>query len=278
MKNQLNLLNQLQELILTRDEHFQSGDGSHIDGLNARIDALEEKIDPPVRGLYQRLYKRNHIVTSAMVDGCCAVCGMKLPISQCQQVRLAKTLQTCTNCGRILFNEESGAPRSVAAKPARSDPHKTGVLRFSAEELCVCPLSGDTPLDAIRELADVMVANKFVSNAPALVSAAMERETVLPTSFGKGIALPHVRGVEGGGLAMAIGVSRKGIDWDGAGDMVRLVCFCTIPVAVSPFYLRLMGAISEAFRKESALKAILASADGPELWKNFVKATRYAVK
>ena len=278
MKNQLNLLNQLQELILTRDEHFQTGDGSHIDGLNASIEALEEKIELPAKRLYQMLYKRNHIVMSAMVDGCCAVCGMRLPISQCQQVRLARSLQVCSSCGRILFNEEDDAPHAVGAKTGRSDPHKTGILRFSAEELCVCPLASSTPAGAIGELAEAMVRNKFVSNAPALVAAAMEREAVLPTSFGRGMALPHVRGVEGGGLTMAIGVSKEGIDWDGCGDAVKVICFSVIPIAVSPFYLRLMGAISEAFRKDSAIRQIVDSADGPELWKNFVRATRHAVK
>ena len=40
MKSQINLLNQLQELVLTRDEHHQTGDGSHMEALDASIDAL----------------------------------------------------------------------------------------------------------------------------------------------------------------------------------------------------------------------------------------------
>ena len=46
MKSQLNLLNQLQELVLTRDEHHQTGDGSHMDVLDASIDALVDKLEP----------------------------------------------------------------------------------------------------------------------------------------------------------------------------------------------------------------------------------------
>ena len=34
MKSQINTLRQLQELVLTRDEHNQTGDGSHLDQLN----------------------------------------------------------------------------------------------------------------------------------------------------------------------------------------------------------------------------------------------------
>ena len=40
MKHQINLLCQLQELILTRDEHHHTGDGTHLDSLNDSIDAL----------------------------------------------------------------------------------------------------------------------------------------------------------------------------------------------------------------------------------------------
>ena len=107
MKNQINLLNQLQELVLTRDEHHQMGDGSHTDALSDSIDALAGKLDPQPKALYDRLYKKDHIVMSPMTNGCCAVCGMRLPISQVQQVRLAKTIQTCSSCGRMLFNAAS---------------------------------------------------------------------------------------------------------------------------------------------------------------------------
>ena len=106
MKSQINLLNQLQELVLTRDEHHQTGDGSHMEALDASIDALIGKLGPQAKVFYQRLYKKDHVVMAPMVNGCCAVCGMRLPISQVQQVRLAKTLQVCSSCGRIIYDEE----------------------------------------------------------------------------------------------------------------------------------------------------------------------------
>ena len=46
MKSQINTLRQLQELVLTRDEHNQTGDGSHLDALNDAIDALQQKLEP----------------------------------------------------------------------------------------------------------------------------------------------------------------------------------------------------------------------------------------
>ena len=278
MKNQINLLNQLQELVLTRDEHHQTGDGSHTDALSESIDALADKLEPQPKALYERLYKKDHIVMSPMSNGCCAVCGMRLPISQVQQVRLAKTIQTCSSCGRMLFDAEEDAPKYIGGKPARGEPRKTGISRFSAEELMISSLSATTPSDAIMELAKVMSDNRFVSNPDMLVKSAVEREKVLSTALGSGLAFPHVRGVEGGGLTLAIGLSENGIVWDADGSRVHIVVFSVIPVAVSAFYLRLVATLCDTFKKKDNLALVSGSKSSAELWKNIVKATRYSVK
>ena len=275
MKSQINTLRQLQELVLTRDEHHQTGDGSHLDALNDSIAALQQKLDPQVAGLYDRLYKKNHIVISAMTNNCCAVCGMQVPIAQGQQVRLAQHLVTCSSCGRILFAADEEAARNVAEAPDHDNP-KTGISRFSAEELMVVGLDGKTREDAIAQLAEAMEKGKFIANADNLVAAALERESVLSTAMEGGLAFPHVRGVEGGGLTLAMGVSKKGIDWDGT--KVNIVFLSAIPVAVSAFYLRLMAGLTQAFAKDSNRKALLDAKDSAALWKALQKATRTTVK
>ena len=278
MKSQINILNQLQELVLTRDEHHRIGDGSHMDSLDQSIDSLVDKLEPQPKALYQRLYKKDHIVMSPMVNGCCAVCGMRLPISQVQQVRLAKTIQTCSSCGRMLYNEDEDAPRSTVEPPARGEPRKTGISRFSAEELMICNLKSATPEGAIRELADAMVANRFVSNADALVAAAMERESILSTAMGDGLAFPHVRGVEGGGLTIALGVAKNGLAYDDSGTKVNFIFFSVIPVAVSAFYLRLMSGLTDAFSKKANRDLLAAAKTSAELWKALTKATRHTIQ
>jgi len=274
MKSQINILRQLQELVLTRDEHHQTGEGSHMDSLNDSIEVLQKKLAPQVFGLYDRLYKKSHIVISAMSNNCCAVCGMQVPIAQGQQVRLAQHLVTCSSCGRILFCDEE-AVTNVSEAPDRDNP-KTGISRFSAEELMVVDLDGKTREEAIASLAEAMEKGHFISNAENLTTAALERESILSTAMEGGIAFPHVRGVEGGGLALAMGVSKQGIDWNG--ENVNIVFLSAIPVAVSAFYLRLMAGLAQAFSKEASRKAILEAKDSAALWKALQKATRLTVK
>lgn len=275
MKSQINTLRQLQELVLTRDEHHQTGDGSHLDALNESIDSLQQKLEPQVRGVYDRLYKKSHIVMAAMSNGCCAACGMQVPIAQSQQVKLAQHLVTCSSCGRILFETDGDAARNVAEKGDR-DEIKTGISRFSAEELMIADLGACSREEAIGKLANAMEANHFISNADSLVSAAMDREGVLSTAMGDGLAFPHVRGVEGGALTLAMGVSKEGIDWDGT--KINLVFLSAIPVAVSAFYLRMMSGLAQAFNKPANREAALGATTPAALWKALAKATRATVK
>jgi len=277
MQSLINHLNQLQELVLIRDEHRTTGDGRHMESLNASIDQLTEKLPPDIKSLYQRLYKKDHIVMAPMYNGCCAICGMRMPISQVQAVRLCKQIQNCPSCARILF-EESDAPRWVGETPSRTEPRKSGISRFSAESLMAPDLKGTTGAEVIAELATLMEQKNFVSGADKLVETALEREAVLSTAMENGLAFPHVRGVEGGGLTLSLGVSKKGVKFDDAGNVCNIIFFITIPTAVSAFYLRLMSGLTETFLKEQNREMILAAETPEQLCKALTKATRWSIK
>ena len=277
MQSLINHLNQLQELVLIRDEHRTTGDGRHMESLNDSIDQLTDKLPPDIKSLYQRLYKKDHIVMAPMHNGCCAICGMRMPISQVQSVRLCKQIQNCPSCARMLY-EESDAPRWVGERPSRTEPRKSGISRFSAESLMKPNLEGTTGPEVIAELATLMEDMSFVSGVDKLVQSALEREAVLSTAMENGIAFPHVRGVEGGGLTLSLGVSKNGVKFDDAGNVINIVFFITIPTAVSAFYLRLMSGLTETFLKEQNREAILTAETPEQLWKALNKATRYSIK
>ncbi len=277
MHSLINHLNQLQELVLIRDEHRATGDGSHLNRLNDAIDAMTEQLPPEVRSLYQRLYKKDHIVLAPMHNGCCAICGMRMPISQVQEVRACKAIQNCPSCARILY-EEPDAPRWVGETPSRTEPRKVGIARFSAEKLMAPGLAAKTREEAIGELAQVMQDAHFIDSAEKLVSGALEREGVLGTAMENGLAFPHVRGVEGGGLTLALGTSRDGVRFGEDGALSHIIFLITIPTAVSAFYLRLMAGLTETFLKQQNREALMLAENQEQLWKALVKATRYSIK
>ncbi len=277
MKSVVNQLCQLQDLILVRDEHRATSEGGHLATLNASIDAMMMTLPANVNSFAQRLFNRDHVIMAPVHNGCCAVCGMRLPVSQIQGVRQCKTLQTCPGCARILF-EELDAPQWVGGAPGRAETRKNGISRFSAEQLMVPDLVAGSAADAIEILAGKMESENFISRADKLIESAMERESMLSTAMENGLAFPHVRGVEGGSLTLACGVSKEPFTWDADGTQTNIVFLITIPTAVNAFYMRLMARLTEAFVKESNRQLLLEAETPTALWKALTKVTRYTIK
>ena len=265
--------------MLTRDEQLSiRGRSADVEELNKSIEALTASLDPVPRMIHARLSKKDHIVMAPMHGGLCSVCGMRLAISQVQAVKLCRELVTCPSCARILYDPEGA--RWVGQRPKRSagEP-KAGIARFSAPELMVPSLKAKTAEAAIAELAQTLQKAGFVDDAGKLAEAAVAREATCGTGVGAGLAFPHVRGIEGGGLSLAFGVSRKGIPWGGAVDgIAHYVFFSTIPTAVSTFYLKLLSGVSDSFSRETNRKAALEAKTPEALWKVLTKATRFSVK
>lgn len=273
----INHLLQLQELALAYDEHRQVGDGAHLQRLTESIKTLTAKLPPDTRDIYQRLSKRDRVTMAPVHDGSCTMCGMKLPISQVQAVRRAGSIENCPSCARIMF--DSNLPQWSGERTRRRGPPKTGIARFSSESLMAPDLKGGDMASCIREMAEIMRSGGFVEEVDKLIDAALEREAILSTALDNGIAFPHVRGVEGGGLAIALGVSRQGIVFD-SGDTPKshLIFFSVIPTAVSAFYLKLLSGITEALVKQENRDMLMSAESPDQLWKALTRVTRYTLR
>jgi mannitol/fructose-specific phosphotransferase system IIA component (Ntr-type) len=275
----VNHLIQLQELTLIRDEQKVTAPGAdHLQQLDASIAGMTGELPVDTRTLFLKLHKRDHIVISPISDGICAICGMRLPISLVQAVRLAREIHSCPNCARMLYCADL-APRRIGKSPRRTDPRKVGIVRFSSEALMVPRLDAAEKEGVIRELAYKMEHEGFVVHADKLVEEALRREAILSTAVDHGIAFPHVRGVEGGGLTLAMGLSPKGVDFgDKKDNLTKIVFLIVIPTAASAFYLKLLAGLTETLMKAENRKALLAEKEPDKLWKTLAKVTRATIK
>ena len=139
-------------------------------------------------------------------------------------------------------------------------------------------LSADNRDDCITELSSLLEEKGFVDNASKLVEKALLREAIVSTAVDHGLAFPHVRGVEGGGLTMALGIRKKGLKFGGPPrQLTRIIFFMVIPTAASAFYLKLLSGLTQTFRDTAAREKLL-EADTPEsLWKTLAKLTKTTV-
>ena len=107
------------------------------------------------------------------------------------------------------------------------------------------------------------------------MESALRREAILSTAVDNSLAIPHVRGVEGGGLTLALGLSHKGIRFNSSDkSFSRIIFFIVIPTAASAFYLKLLAGLAETFMEPETRKAIMAEEEPEKLWKALVKATK----
>ena len=280
MQKQLETLRRIQDLALMRTECMARGAKEKAESIGQEIAALVETLEPRIRALYSRLSATKPLFMAAMHNGACSGCGMKVSEAAARMVKVAAHLVTCTTCGRILY-DNPGALASVRQKAAAGDdevPKERGIARFSSEALMVPNLKAKTPQAAIEALARVMAEHGFVSNGDELARLALEREAVLSTRMDDGAAVPHVRGVEGGSLAFALGVSPAGIVWDDSGEKVNFVVLSAIPSAGSAFFLKLMSDLMGAFRRKPSRTALLQAADAVALWKALERATCRIIK
>lgn len=270
--DQIKLLRKIQHLALIRDEESKVGAGTKGEELTARMLKLVSELEPAAAGLYQRLSKRSRIFISPVTRGSCSACGMKLPTAEFQRVMAQDRFMVCGGCGRVLYVPEV---KSTGVRTAEADP-KFLLSRFSTAKLMLPNLKATTPEEAMKELASTLEQEKVIADSKSVVKAALERESILTTAVGHGLAFPHMRGVEEGALTFACGSSAAGIDW--GGEKVHLVFFSTLPIVASPFYLRLLSALSSTFEDGEKLPFVLAAGDSKTFWKELNKVTRVAVK
>ena len=277
MHPKINHLIQLQELSLIRAEQKAYRHGHRLDELDASVADLTSQLPPDVQALMVRMQKRDSIIIVPMTNGICTGCGMRLPTSHVQQVKVSDQLQVCPICTRLLYFED-GLPRNVGKAPRRSEPRKVGIARFSASSLMIPRLASTTREEAIRELAAKMQEASFVDDAGKLVEAALKREAIVSTALDHGLAFPHVRGVEGGGLTLGLGISPKGIKFDGHDKgLTKIIFFMVIPTAASAFYLKLLAGLAETFSEAEARKTLMAEDSPEKLWKVLIKLTKKTI-
>lgn len=276
MRAIINHIIQLQELSLIREEKKQLSCGEHLEQLDASIKEMSTKLPSVIHELYSKLAKKDHIVIAPIAEGFCALCRVQLPISLVQAVRLAREIHSCPQCARMLYYPEFSVKR-LGKAPRRTDPQKIGIARFSSQTLMIPKLEATDMEGAIRELATKMHTEGFVDNIENLVEKALGREQSMSTAIDHGLAYPHARGVEGGGLALALGLSPKGIEW-APGNVSKIIFFFLIPTSASAFYIKLLSGLTETFMKPEARKALMAEKEQEKLWKLLVKLTRSTVK
>lgn len=124
--------------------------------------------------------------------------------------------------------------------------------------------------EALIELSKALGEDSEV-DSERLQEAVLEREKLLSTDVGLGLAMPHVRLSEAEHFSMAIGVSRQGINYGAMDDKpVHIIVMVVGPAESHTEYMQFMASITTALRDDETRRRIM-QADDPDIVRDIVE-------
>src|SRR3970282_849005 len=86
--------------------------------------------------------------------------------------------------------------------------------KFTEESLINFNLKGTSKNEIINELVDLAAKSKLVKDRDELYQAVVEREKLVTTGVGYGVAFPHAKTKAVKGIIVAFGRSQAGVDFE----------------------------------------------------------------
>ena len=119
------------------------------------------------------------------------------------------------------------------------------------------PLAAVDKTGVLRELTELL-AERAGAEAEPLLAAVLEREQVLSTGIGHGIAIPHAKSSLVIDLSLICGRSSIGIPFDALdGEPVRLFFLLIGPDSAAGLHVKALSRIARLVRRESVREALL---------------------
>lgn len=121
------------------------------------------------------------------------------------------------------------------------------------------PIRAPDKPGVLRELTDLL-AGREGADAGGLLAAIEERESVLSTGIGHGIAFPHARAAGVRQLSLVCGSRPVGVPFDAVdGEPVRLFFLLIAPEHAAGQHVKALSRIARLVRRESTREALLAA-------------------
>jgi PTS system nitrogen regulatory IIA component len=122
----------------------------------------------------------------------------------------------------------------------------------------VCFIDVDTRQEALQEMVDMLYYADKLKDKEQFLKAILDREKVVSTGIGLGVAIPHAKLPDYPDFFIAIAISKKGIDWNALDNAaVRLIFMIGGPDDKQTEYLQLLSHLTMAIKDEERRKKLL---------------------
>ncbi|NPV83909.1 MAG: PTS transporter subunit EIIA [Candidatus Aminicenantes bacterium] len=143
---------------------------------------------------------------------------------------------------------------------------ETAFGEFLKPSQIIFDLKSRDKLEAIEELLDSLVRLKLISNKNLTLTRIVDRENLESTALGHGLAVPHARVDTEGQIAVAVGRSAEGIDFDAPdGQPVRLIILVVWNPTIPGLFNHLFAGLASFLIKPENRFRLFNSRDKEEL-------------
>ena len=130
----------------------------------------------------------------------------------------------------------------------------------------IIKLKSNEKFQSIKELAMVFKDSENCSDIDELIQALIERENIMSTGIGFGIAIPHAKIKSVKEITFAIGISKNGIDFDSLdGEPVRLIILVAAGERQHKNYLKILSSIMTILKDNAVKEKIINSETAEEI-------------
>ncbi len=128
-------------------------------------------------------------------------------------------------------------------------------------------LKSKDKLEAIEELLDSLVKQKLINNKNLTLTRIIDRENLESTALGHGIAVPHARVDTEGQIAVAVGRSAEGINFEAPdGQPVHLIILVVWNPTIPGLFNHLFAGLARFLVKPENRERLFGAKDKNELY------------
>lgn len=130
------------------------------------------------------------------------------------------------------------------------------------KDLIKIPLSGTDRDQSIKELIHLLNEKKSITKEDTIFQAVLEREKIMTTGVGNGIAIPHCKHQDSPDFAVSLGIKPDGIDFESIDKKPVKIIFLLVGPENNPgLHIKLLSRISRLMSNEELRQDLIASKD-----------------
>lgn len=119
-------------------------------------------------------------------------------------------------------------------------------------------LGVETRDEALQALVEILYRQGKIHDKEAFFQALIDREIIVSTGIGMGVAIPHAKLPGYDDFFIAVAILRKGVDWNALdGAPVRLVFMIGGPDDKQTEYLQILSRLTVSIKDEERRKKML---------------------